>query len=253
MAFASAGLILSNLGPVMLPLMDRLHVEIGVMGYVVASRSLGLLVGCHASGIAYDKYIAHSNQLLSGALFFGGALNAAIPLVHDVWTMIVVFTLQGVAVGFMDTGSNLLIMRLHGEAAGPWLQALHTFFCVGAVASPLLVNAVNEFNTAFYIAAAVIALVGIGPLLFETPIGDKEAAEAGTTVSGRPEWMVLILTGAFLFVYVGTETTYGAFILTYSVKLLPHTFSEAQGQFLTAAYWGSMAVGTALAVPISTV
>ena len=57
----------------------------------------------------------------------------------------------------MDTGSNLLIMRLHGEAAGPWLQALHTFFCVGAVASPLLVNAVNEFNTAFYNILAILS------------------------------------------------------------------------------------------------
>jgi MFS family permease len=62
-SFVSMGLVLSNLGPVMLILMDRLDVEISVMGYIVASRSLGYLCGCFLAGPAYDKYATKGNKV----------------------------------------------------------------------------------------------------------------------------------------------------------------------------------------------
>jgi hypothetical protein len=47
----------------MLILMDRLDVEISVMGYIVASRSLGYLCGCFLAGPAYDKYATKGNKV----------------------------------------------------------------------------------------------------------------------------------------------------------------------------------------------
>lgn len=43
---------------------------------------------------------------------------------------------QGFAMGFGDTGGNVGMIRLHKEHVGPYLQALHFSFGVGAFISP---------------------------------------------------------------------------------------------------------------------
>ena len=114
-AFMGMGLVQSSLGPVTLILMDRLDVGIGGMGYITASRSLGYLCGCCLAGPAYDNRPARGNKLMSAGLFFTGVFQAAIPLVYDAATMAAMLLLQGVAIGYLDTGGNVLLIRLHGD------------------------------------------------------------------------------------------------------------------------------------------
>jgi fucose permease len=264
LVFIGMGLILANLGPVMPALIARLHVEVAVMGYIVAARALGYLLGCVLAGPMYDQYAASGNKLLSAGVVFAGLLNAAIPNVVSLLSLLGVLVLQGVAVGVFDTGCNVLMMRLHGKKVGPWLQAMHCFFAVGALVSPLIINDAMKraggggqtFDFAFYGAAAYIVLTAIGPLTMDAPLGtddDADAAGASGVVSGAAEWAVLILIGSNLFVYVGTETAFGAYVLTYSVEQLPQAFTESDGQYLTSVFWGAMACGRLLAIPLSTV
>ena len=83
LVFIGMGLILANLGPVMPALIARLHVEVAVMGYIVAARALGYLLGCVLAGPMYDQYAASGNKLLSAGVVFAGLLNAATDSLRD--------------------------------------------------------------------------------------------------------------------------------------------------------------------------
>lgn len=44
--------------------------------------------------------------------------------------------LQGLAMGVLDTGGNVSLMRLHGKEVAPYMQTMHFLFGLGAFASP---------------------------------------------------------------------------------------------------------------------
>jgi hypothetical protein len=54
-------------------------------------------------------------------------------------------------------------------------------------------------------------------------------------------WICVFLIALLLFMYVGAETGYGAFLTSYAVLGL--RTSEAEGQLLTGAYWAAIMVG----------
>ena len=58
--------------------------------------------------------------------------------------------LQGFAMGFLDTGGNLLLLRLHSEPdpsqAEPYMQAMHFSFALGALVIPLIMAMLNDLK-----------------------------------------------------------------------------------------------------------
>ena len=64
--------------------------------------------------------------------------------------------------GFLDTGGNLLLLRLHAEpdpsASEPYMQAMHFSFALGALAIPLVMSALNNLTVSF-ITIAILLLV----------------------------------------------------------------------------------------------
>jgi fucose permease len=62
-------------------------------------------------------------------------------------------------------------------------------------------------------------------------------------------WQVVALASCMLCSYVGTETGFGFFATSYAVFSMGQT--EAVGQYLTSAFWGSLTIGRFLAIPLS--
>ena len=47
---------------------------------------------------------------------------------------------QGANMGVLDTIGNTLLIYAHGDKIGPWMQAMHFHFGLGALLSPLFVR-----------------------------------------------------------------------------------------------------------------
>ena len=45
---------------------------------------------------------------------------------------------QGIGMGLLDTGGNVMLIKIWGESVGPYMQLMHCLFGVGAFASPLI-------------------------------------------------------------------------------------------------------------------
>jgi MFS family permease len=80
----------------------------------------------------------------------------AIPFIMNVYLYIVTEGIYGFFTGVIDCASNAWIMELWPEYSSPFMQALHFFFAIGMVVSPLIdepfltpINSTNGTDTDF--------------------------------------------------------------------------------------------------------
>jgi len=155
---------------------------------------------------------------------------------------------------------------------------MHAAFGVGAFFSPLAIRWAmawsprDSYAAAFWSFSAAMALTAIALSVFPTPessrssappTGVREEEEDGQCKAAEPRerdqlgWWGLVprdltivaLAAAILGLYVGAETGFGGYVLFYAHRRLG--FSQAKGQYLTGVFWGSLAAGRILAIPLS--
>jgi FHS family Na+ dependent glucose MFS transporter 1 len=258
LAFGGLGLVIASLGPIMLALSEQVEAELNELAFIFSSRATGYLAGSILGGLLVDRVPGH--RLLFASLCLTAVATALIPLATSVGVLAVLTSMQGLAMGFLDTAGNVLFLWLHGDQNGPWLQAMHCCFAVGAVLSPLFARAAEDvtgsFHLAFWAFSAILLATGICFLFLPSPKPPQEPGPAGAAGFlsalrrlSSSNVSLLLVVATMLGVYVGSEVAFGGYVLTYSHLRLE--FDEAQGQFLTAVYWGALAGGRFFAIFLS--
>ena len=205
-SFFSIGLALASLGPVLPTLSARSGVSLESSGLLFVGRSCGYVVGSLAGGVIFDTMKRTHLPLIAGNVLC--ALGCAIlPSLRSLPALAAALFAQGTCMGLLDTGGNVLLIWLHGAGrVEPFMQAMHFFFALGAVLSPLLIEAATRLSVsgaprsaqggveaageardeafraagAFYIMAAVI-LASSAPLALYR--GPQRAAAEGSSSS----------------------------------------------------------------------
>ncbi|XP_052801006.1 uncharacterized protein LOC128231830 [Mya arenaria] len=135
-AFFALGLCVAIPGPTLLDLGDQVTASTSVMMVVFVSRSIGYLLGALLGGALLDCF--NRQLLLFCALLLASVATAVIPWSLTLLVMSVMFALQGVTMGTLDTGGNVFCIQLWGRQNGPYMQTLHFAFGIGAFIAPLL-------------------------------------------------------------------------------------------------------------------
>ena len=206
--YVALGLCISTIGPVLLDLASQTRGTLEATGYCVIVRSFGYLCGSFL-GPLYDRYKGH--RLLAAAMASACVGTLGITVASSTPFLGATLSLQGVAMGLIDTGANTLLLRLfegapaaHGSAA---MQAMHCAFAVGAMLGPLLERAVEggaagaagaegaggaqlvgvgAYNPAFYaVAALCAALCGLLLLVASPPLRGDASARADAAVAAE--------------------------------------------------------------------
>ena len=158
--YLALGCTLSMFGPVILDLAAQTGGSLRATGFCLTARSFAYLLGA-SCGPLYDRMPGHRLLALAMALCCAG--TALIPAARSSAALAATVALQGAAMGLIDTGSNLLMLWWYGPAAGPYLQALHCVFGVGATAGPLLLRWVEAAGDVGQgVDAAGVRLAGVG-------------------------------------------------------------------------------------------
>jgi MFS transporter, FHS family, Na+ dependent glucose transporter 1 len=155
----------------------------------------------------------------------------------------------------INAGSNTLLIWTHREKVGPYLNALHFFFGLGAFLAPFLVaqllGLAGGYRWAFWGVSIFAILAGLRVLLIsETPRPPQtqSQAEAEATPS-RAHYPLVIVAALFLFFYVGAELAFGGWIYTYAITL---KLADAAGAaYLNSGFWLSFTVGRLLSIPLA--
>ena len=131
----------------------------GNFGIVYSLRGLGYLVGTLGSAALLEfksvKFVVSTEVLVcvsvvSTGLATGLVVAAAGP--GDYSAVLFLFFFQGLGFGGIDTLANCVLPEIWGQRVQPWMQAMHSFFGVGAVVGPALVGGFG-FRVAFVVLA----------------------------------------------------------------------------------------------------
>ena len=156
----------------------------------------------------------------------------------------------GLAKGALDVGCNTLLLWVHNDTVGPFMNGLHAFFGVGSFIAPLIVAQViavtNDINWVYWFFA--IASFPIAIWIWNLPSPVARVVPARHENAPFPIIPVIIMVLCFVL-YVGGEAGYGAWIYTYAFTLKFGT--EVTAAYLTSAFWGSFTLGRLLGIWVS--
>jgi FHS family Na+ dependent glucose MFS transporter 1 len=110
-AFFGIGLVIASLGPIMLALSIQTHAAVDDLAFLFTSRAVGYLLGSVVSGALVDKVPGH--RLMFAGLAANAVATAVFPLTSSLPLLAVWSSVQGVAMGFLDTGILALAPTLH--------------------------------------------------------------------------------------------------------------------------------------------
>ncbi|RPJ29369.1 MAG: MFS transporter [Chloroflexi bacterium] len=249
LAFILLGLTIAAEGPTLLKLAEHTSSALDQISLIFIFGSLGYLLGSYIGGRIYDRVPGH--RFMSGILVFLGIVIAIVPVITSLWALLLVILILGLAKGALDVGCNTLLLWVHNETVGPFMNGLHACFGLGATLAPIVFKQViivtgdiHWVYWSFAIFAFPIAL-----FIWNLPSPQARAVPGKHKDLPLPILPVSIMVLCFAL-YVGAEVGYGNWIYTYTFKLGLGT--EAGSADLTSAFWGFFTLGRLFAVWMST-
>jgi MFS transporter, FHS family, Na+ dependent glucose transporter 1 len=248
-SFIMLGLLTGAEGPALPGLADNTSTTLDQISLIFVFGSFGYLLGSLLGGQAYDRLPGH--RVVATTLLAITLCTTLIPFMGRLWSLLLVLFALGMAKGALDVGGNTLLLWVHGEKAGPFMNGLHFFFGLGAAIAPLILARVllvtGGILWVFWIFAFLSLPLAIWIWFLPEPPATKAKQENGKATF--PLLPVVLLVLAFVF-YVGGEVSFGNWIYTYALTLgLGTSITSA---YLTSAFWGSFTAGRLLAVWVST-
>jgi FHS family Na+ dependent glucose MFS transporter 1 len=248
LAFILLGLTVAADGPALLKLAEHTSSTLDQISLIFFFGSLGYLLGSYIGGRLYDRVPGH--RLMASVLIFLGIFSALVPIVSAKWLFFTVILVFGITKGAVDVGCNTLLLWVHNEAVGPFMNGLHAFFGVGSFIAPLIIarviSATGDIHWVYWFFA--IAALPIAIWLWSLPSPEARAVPAEHEKTPFPILPVLVMVLCFVL-YVGGESGYGSWIYTYAFKL--NFGTEITAAYLTSAFWGAFTFGRLLGIWVS--
>ncbi|RYH31196.1 MFS transporter [archaeon] len=266
-AYIVYGASASSLGAALPSLAEHFNRSKAGFGLAFTIRGIGYFVGTLASAwILNLKQIPTKEMMTCFALLFTGITQGIISGTDNFSLAMVCFFIQGFGFGGIDTMANCVLPEVWGRRVQPWMQALHSFFGIGAILGPAFVGAIS-YQTAFVIimVASFAPLIGLvayrliktPPCISvnqHTPLVD-ESASAAESIKDSSEvdsikiapYFLRFVVSLFFFLYVGVETGFAGWIPTY-VLLEDVTDSNSKAAYLSSIFWAFLTAGRVLAI-----
>jgi fucose permease len=247
-AFVALGLASASLGPTLPALAELTGSGLAEISVLFVARSLGYLLGSALGGRLYDRTAGH--PVMAGSLLLMASAMGLAPLAPALWLLFLAILLLGLVEGAVDVGGNTLLVWIHRQGVGPYMNALHFSFGVGAFLSPLIIAQFtlqgSGLRLAYWSLAALLLPAALWLIRLPSPPAPERAA---SDPADRGAGRALVLTVAFFFLYVGAEIGFGGWIYSYAVAL--RLSNETAAAYLTSAFWGTFTVGRLLGIPLA--
>jgi len=248
LSFIILGLTTAASGPSLIKLAEHTSSGLDQISLIFVYGSFGYLVGSFLGGRAYDRVSGH--KLMAITLLITGIASAVMPIARSLQVLLFAMFMSGFASGILDVGSNTLLMWIHGEKAGPFLNGLHFFFGIGSLTAPILLAQVllrtGDIHWLYWTFSITCVPIMLWLWFLPEP---KHAVTKESKSASFPVIPVLLIVILFIL-YVGLELGFGNWIYTYALTLeLGTTITAA---YLTSVFWGSFTLGRLLGIWVST-
>ena len=247
-AFIGLGLCGGSLGPSLAAHAARTGSDLSTISSVFVASALGRLCGSLSGGWLLDRTRGHTLMAI-GALATAATM-ACIPFTGTLPAMLTVMFFYGIAVNWIDIGANTLIVRVHGDKVGPYMNALHLAFGIGGGMAPLIVGRSfalsGDVSLVYWFLAALLIPLVFWMLSLPNPpqVTQANRAQGATAPLG-----ILLLLGTFFFLMVGVEITGAHWTFTLGERI--GLSKEVGAPMLASSFWWAYSAGRLIAIPVS--
>jgi MFS transporter, FHS family, glucose/mannose:H+ symporter len=268
-AFLLIGAIDAAYGPLLRPVTQRFGVSLPVAGTLISINFAGALTGVLCALASFRRATRRPVPAFTLSALCVGCLTIAAARTWPLLTAGVFLT--GAGFGGTDFSLNQLVARTRARGRAARLAVLNAAFGAGAVAGPA---AVNEFGgrvltVGFAVAAAGAFVTAAGVLGIKAeaavpaapaadPAGIKAEAPAApaagaasvrrTAPRDRRRYAGVAMVALAYLLYVGCESGVAGWIPAHLEAL---SYSARFAAAVTSGFWGAMAVGRLVVVPVS--
>jgi fucose permease len=246
------GILNAEIGPSLLGMVHTFHVDLAVAGVIFTAQFIGYLPGAATAGFAVDRW-GYRGVLVPAALLTAAG-TAGTAMVSSWPAALALTLLAGLGFGATDSLCNAVVAAQAPREGGVALNALHTFFGVGALFGPLIVAALLStaagWRGAFFLTGALATCCAVLFFLAPIPPPVHLHAVAQTDSAGpglRSQMQSLLpdkriwLIACMLFLFVGIEQLTGGWISTYLQSVLNANQDVSAGS--ASLYWAAVTVG----------
>lgn len=248
-AYIGLGLVAAALGPSLPSLAEQTHVQLKQVSILFIAINSGYLIGALMGGRIFDRRPGH--PLMAGSLLFTAVAMALVPLPAQLALLVLVMLVLGGSQAYLDVGGNTLLVWLHREKVGPFMNGLHLFWGIGSMLSPLVIAQAilltGNFAWGFWIIAAL--LVPVAWMFKGIPSPTAPHKEPGGELQKATDWPLIILFLLFFLAFVGAEGSYGGWIYSYAIKT--HIAEPATAAVMTSVYWGALTFSRLVSIPLA--
>ena len=252
--FICLGLGLGITGPALPSLAKQTGSTLGAIGSIFLVSSIGGILGTAISGRILDR-VPQRHLVLGLAQLISTIVLVVTPLAGNLWILLLIVFISGLPIGMINNGSNTLLMWIHGEKAGPYINGLHFSFGLGAFLAPTVFAQILRLGGTYQHAYWALAMIAFPITLFMMFLpGSPEHPHENEDNSQRHENLrtvlpIILVAMLFLFFYVGSEITFGDWIYTYALTL--NLADVTTAAYLTSGFWLSFTIGRAISILVA--
>lgn len=243
--FLITGIVMTFIGPMLPMLAARWSLTDAQSGSLIFVQFFSSMFGMLASGLSVQRQ-GYRFTLIVGSLLM--ALGMAL-LASGSWGMgIIAVSILGIGYGLTTPAGNLRTAEINPDSSASALNVVNAVWGIGAMSSPFLVAlAQREHHPAYFLYGTAGALLVLFFALLLTRFVPDTHALVKSPPGAKSFWSdsALPLICALFFVYVGTETAFGAWIATYARRV--DSRARVLATVTPSFYWGAILVGRALA------
>ncbi|MBN2499117.1 MAG: MFS transporter [Anaerolineales bacterium] len=247
--FVALGATYAALGPSLESLAKNTGADIDGISILFTARSLGYLIAAAFGSRLLDRLPAH--RVIGISFLLDALLLFIFPQLQVLWGLALMMLVMGMSFSALDIGGNALLVWVHAEKVGPYMNGLHFFSGLGLFLSPVIIGQalarVDSVTPAYWLLAATFVPLAIWMLSLPSPRPPQTATEEKSGASVHP--LMVFFMAAFFFLYVGAESGFGGLVFTYARTL--SLSDEAGAAYLTSAYWGALMLGRLLSIPLA--
>lgn len=239
----------SIVGPTLKTLADQTGSSLNEISVLFAFKSFGFLLGSFWLGRAYDKWAGH--PIMVGALITIAFTLLLVPVLEWLVLLTGVAFLLGVAMGSLDVGGNTLLIWVHRNNVGPYMNGLHFVWGLGGVLAPLLLIALtsvaaDNVRWTYWLIALFLVPVLFWLLQIQSPqssVSTREESEGGG------DYLFVGLVSLFYFLYIGAEVSTSGWIVTYAVET--ELATESAAAILSSLFFGTLTLTRLISIPLA--
>lgn len=244
--FLVTGIVMTFLGPMLPILAARWAISDTKSGALIFVQFFTSMFGMLLSGVLVQR-LGYRTTLIIGLIFMASGM---VLLASGPYSMgVVSVAVLGFGYGITTPAGNLRTAELDPARSASALNVINAVWGIGAMSSPFLLAIAQRAHHAewflFGTAVALLSLLCVFLLVRFVPDTRAHVVRSPESAGGMWSSRILPLICVLFFVYVGTETSFGAWTATYAHRLSP--LENTLWAVVPSFYWGSLLVGRALA------